>query len=252
MPNPWDAGSAKLLAVARLRGAGHHQRRLRGDAGPARRIASPATRRWPTPRRSSRPPSCRCRPTWRTASPTTRPAWPTPSNWRSRRGWPGARWRTSPGDRDDPIYDAAAAAERVAAAAEAAHARCGPPRAHGSGARTTCTAGPTWPTRSPGCSRSRRRAPTCCTHRGSTTLTTSGASSTSVDRPVNVLALPGGPRVAELAPPASGRVSVGGAFAYAALGAVVDAARELREEGTYGFWTGAGVGMAAARTAFRP
>ena len=35
--------------------------------------------------------------------------------------------------------------------------------------RTTCTAGPTWPTRSPGCSRSRRRAPTCSTHRGSAT-----------------------------------------------------------------------------------
>ena len=48
------------------------------------------------------------------------------------------------------------------------------------------------------------------------------------------------------------RVSVGGAFAYVALGAVVEAARELREEGTYGFWKGAGAGMAAARTAFRP
>ena len=74
----------------------------------------------------------------------------------------------------------------------------------------------------------------------------------SVDRPVNVLALPGGPSVAELGELGVGRISVGGAFAYAALGAVVEAARELQEQGTYGFWDRAGVGSAAARAAFRP
>jgi 2-methylisocitrate lyase-like PEP mutase family enzyme len=74
----------------------------------------------------------------------------------------------------------------------------------------------------------------------------------AVDRPVNVLALPGGPSVAELAELGVGRISVGGAFAYAALGAVVEAARELQEQGTYGFWDRAGVGSSAARAAFRP
>jgi len=72
----------------------------------------------------------------------------------------------------------------------------------------------------------------------------------SVDRPVNVLALPGAPTVAELAAAGVSRVSVGGAFAFAALGAVVEAARELREEGTYGFWERARVGSQGARSAF--
>jgi 2-methylisocitrate lyase-like PEP mutase family enzyme len=72
----------------------------------------------------------------------------------------------------------------------------------------------------------------------------------SVDRPVNVLALPGGPTVAELADAGVARVSVGGAFAFAALGAVVEAAQELREQGTYSYWERARVGSAAARSAF--
>jgi len=72
----------------------------------------------------------------------------------------------------------------------------------------------------------------------------------SVDRPVNVLALPGAPDVARLAAAGAARISVGGAFAFAALGAMVEAARELLEEGTYGFWERAGAGARAARTAF--
>jgi len=59
---------------------------------------------------------------------------------------------------------------------------------------------------------------------------------TSVDRPVNVLALPSGPTVAELAEAGVRRISVGGAFAFAAYGALVEAARELLDEGTYGYW----------------
>ena len=72
----------------------------------------------------------------------------------------------------------------------------------------------------------------------------------SVDCPVNVLALPGTPTVGELAAIGVRRTSVGGAFAYAAPGAVVEGARELREQGTYGFWDRAGAGSRAARTAF--
>jgi 2-methylisocitrate lyase-like PEP mutase family enzyme len=72
----------------------------------------------------------------------------------------------------------------------------------------------------------------------------------SVDRPVNVLALPGAPTVAELGEAGVGRVSVGGAFAFAALGAAVEAARELREDGTYRYWERARAGAQAARDAF--
>lgn len=57
----------------------------------------------------------------------------------------------------------------------------------------------------------------------------------SVDQPVNVLAMPGAPSVAELAALGVSRISVGGAFAFAALGALVEAGRELLEQGTYGY-----------------
>ena len=71
-----------------------------------------------------------------------------------------------------------------------------------------------------------------------------------VDRPVNVLARPGAPSVSELASAGVARVSVGGAFAFTALGAAAEAARELLEDGTYGFWETAGPGAKAAREAF--
>lgn len=73
---------------------------------------------------------------------------------------------------------------------------------------------------------------------------------TSVDRPVNVLARPNGPTVAELAEAGVARISVGGTFAYVALGAIVEAGRELLDQGTYGFGGRAAVGSAASRAAF--
>jgi 2-methylisocitrate lyase-like PEP mutase family enzyme len=72
----------------------------------------------------------------------------------------------------------------------------------------------------------------------------------SVDRPVNVLAMPGVPPVAELAAVGVSRISVGGGFAFAGLGAVVEAARELREDGTYTFWEWTSIGARGARKAF--
>ena len=72
----------------------------------------------------------------------------------------------------------------------------------------------------------------------------------AIDRPLNVLALPGMPSVDELAAAGVARISTGGAFAFAALGAVVEAARELREQGTYGFWERAKLGSSAVRAAF--
>lgn len=72
----------------------------------------------------------------------------------------------------------------------------------------------------------------------------------SVALPVNVLALPGAPSVSELADAGVSRISVGGAFAFAALGATVEAARELLEEGTYGYFERTGAGLQVARPAF--
>jgi 2-methylisocitrate lyase-like PEP mutase family enzyme len=57
----------------------------------------------------------------------------------------------------------------------------------------------------------------------------------SVEAPVNVLAVAGAPDVAELTRLGVRRVSTGGALAWAAYGALRDAARELMESGTTTF-----------------
>jgi 2-methylisocitrate lyase-like PEP mutase family enzyme len=72
----------------------------------------------------------------------------------------------------------------------------------------------------------------------------------SVDLPLSVLALPNAPTVAELSDAGVKRISVGGTFFYAGVGAVAEAARELLEQGTYGFWSLAGPGSGVARAAF--
>lgn len=152
-------------------------------------------------------------------------------------------------DREDPVYDLALATERVAAAAEAAHA---------GQERLVLTA------RAENYLYDRRDLADTITRlqafrdAGADVLYAPGLSDAdeiravveAVDRPVNVLALPGGPTVPELAAAGVARISVGGAFAYAALGAVVEAAEELRGPGTYGFWDRCRVGAGAARSAF--
>ncbi len=152
-------------------------------------------------------------------------------------------------DADDPLYDRALATDRVAAAAEAAAA--GP-------ARLVLTA------RAENYLHGRRELADTIARlqayqeAGADVLFAPGLTSLaevrevvrSLDRPVNVLAMPGGPTVAELAEAGVSRISVGGAFAFAAIGAVVQAARELREQGTYGYLKQAGQGRAAALAAF--
>ena len=72
----------------------------------------------------------------------------------------------------------------------------------------------------------------------------------AVDVPVNVLCRPGSPTVPELASAGVARISVGGGFYFAALGALASAAREWREEGTHEFWKNAVAGMQAGKQAF--
>jgi 2-methylisocitrate lyase-like PEP mutase family enzyme len=150
---------------------------------------------------------------------------------------------------DDPIYDLPRAAARVAAAAEAAHAG---PR------RLVLTA------RSENYLHDRADLTDTIARlqayqeAGADVLYAPGLSRpdeirsvvTSVDLPVNVLALPSGPNVAALAALGVRRISVGGAFAYAAIAGLVDAGREFLEAGTLAFWERSAVGGAAARAAF--
>ena len=152
------------------------------------------------------------------------------------------------GREDEPIYDSGLAAERVAAAAEAAHA--GPvhlvltARAenylHGRPDLADTIA--------------RLQAYQAA---GADVLYAPGLKSladirqvvSAVDRPVNVVAGAGAPSVSELAEAGVSRVSVGGPFAFAALGALVDAATELRDKGTYGYLAESAVGRKAIQGA---
>jgi 2-methylisocitrate lyase-like PEP mutase family enzyme len=72
----------------------------------------------------------------------------------------------------------------------------------------------------------------------------------AVDRPVNVLIMPNGPSVAQLAEAGVRRISIGSRFAFAAYGALVEAAMELRGGSYQEFSARAAVGVQAARAAF--
>jgi 2-methylisocitrate lyase-like PEP mutase family enzyme len=72
----------------------------------------------------------------------------------------------------------------------------------------------------------------------------------AVDLPVSVLALPNTPPVAELSKIGVKRISVGGSFFYAAVAGMAKAAQELLEQGTYGYWSEVGAGNGVARAAF--
>jgi len=164
-------------------------------------------------------------------------------------GLAGCSVEDASGRADDPIYDAGLATDRVAAAAEVAH---------GGPVRLVLTA------RAENYLHGREDLADTIDRlgayqeAGADVLYAPGLRRlddirqvvTAVDRPVNVLALPGAPSIKELASVGVARVSVGGGFAFAALGAVVEAARELRDQGTYDFWERAGIGRKAAGSAF--
>jgi 2-methylisocitrate lyase-like PEP mutase family enzyme len=72
----------------------------------------------------------------------------------------------------------------------------------------------------------------------------------SVGRPVSVLLPRNGPSVSELADLGVSRVSVGGNFAAVAFGALAQAARDLQGPAPYGFWDAAASGRELIRAAF--
>ena len=72
----------------------------------------------------------------------------------------------------------------------------------------------------------------------------------AVELPVNVLLMPGGPGVTELARAGVARISVGSAFHNVALGALARAGRQLLEDGSLAWMDLAAEGRSAAATAF--
>ena len=166
-----------------------------------------------------------------------------------RTGLAGCSVEDSTGRPDDPIYERGLARERIVAAAEIAHS--GP-------ARLVLTArAENYLHGHPDLGDTIERLQSY-QEAGADVLFAPGLSSArdirqiveSVDRPVSVLARSGVPSTAELASLGVARVSVGGAFAFAALGALCDAAEELRDRGTYDYLKRTANGVRAARRAF--
>ncbi len=152
-------------------------------------------------------------------------------------------------DPADPIYDLARAAERVRAAAEAAHA--GPvPFVLTARAENYLHGRPDL-----GDTIARLQA---FQEAGADVLFAPRVVDpadlrevlTAVDRPVSVLVVPGAPTVGELAELGVSRVSVGGAIAVAAYGAAINAVVELRDQGTTGYWDLAAAARPVMNAAF--
>jgi 2-methylisocitrate lyase-like PEP mutase family enzyme len=166
-----------------------------------------------------------------------------------RTGLAGCSVEDYSGRSDDPIYERGLARERVVAAAELAHS--GPVRLVLTARAENYVHG----REDLGDTIARLQS---YQEAGADVLFAPGLSTAqdirqvveSVDRPVNVLVRAGMPSIAELAALGVARVSVGGAFAFAALGALQEAAEELRDRGTYGYLERTVTGVRAARKAF--
>ena len=152
------------------------------------------------------------------------------------------------GGEEAPIYDIGLATERVAAAAEAAHA--GPVRLVLTARAENYLHGrPDLADTIARLQAYQAAGADVLYAPGLTRLADIRQVVTEVDRPVNVLAVAGAPPVGELAEAGVSRVSVGGSLAFAALGALADAATELRDKGTYGYLATSAVGRQAIQRA---
>lgn len=247
LPNPWDAGSARLLASLGFRalattssGFAATLGRLDGsvsrDEALAHATAIVAATELPV---SADLENCFADDPDGVAVTVTLAA---------RTGLAGCSVEDFTGDDDEPIYDIGLATERVAAASEAAHA--GPERLVLTARAENLLHG------RPDLADTIARLQ-AYQEAGADVLFAPGLTSlddirqvvTAVDRPVNVLAVAGAPSVSDLAAAGVSRISVGGAFAFAALGALADAATELRDKGTYGYLAGSKAGRQALRHA---
>ncbi len=248
LPNPWDAGSARVLAwlgfealATTSSGSAATLGLLDGQVGPAQALEHAQV----------------------IVAATTLPVsadlengfWPDADGVAEtargavQAGLAGFSIEDYSGDDEHPIYGIDEAAERVRAAAEVAHA--GPARLVVTGRCENHLHGHDDLADTIARLQAYQEA-------GADVLYAPGPTDSgqirsiveSVDRPVNVLARPGMAPVPELAELGVARISVGGAFAFAAIDALVRAGRELREHGTYDFAARASPGAKAAVEAF--
>jgi 2-methylisocitrate lyase-like PEP mutase family enzyme len=250
LPNPWDQGSARLLASLGFRalattssGSAALLGRLDGsvsrDEALAHAAAIVAATELPV---SADLENCFADDPGGVARTVALAA---------RVGLAGCSLEDFTGNDDESIYAIAQAAERVAAAAQAAHSGA---------ARLVLTARaenylhgrPDLADTIARLQAYQEAGADVLYAPGLTSLTDIRQVVQAVDRPVNVLAISGAPAVSELAEAGVSRVSVGGAFAFAAYGALVDAAAEFRDKGTYGYLTRSATGRRAVQRAMSP
>jgi len=163
-------------------------------------------------------------------------------------GLAGCSVEDSTRNADSPIYELGLARERVAAAAEAAHGQAG--LVLTARAENFLHNRPDLPDTIARLQAFQEAGADVLYAPGLVQLEDIRQVVASVDRPVNVLALPGVPSVDELGAIGVARVSVGSAFAYAAFGAAATAAREFLQEGTSQYLTAAVRARADLRAAF--
>lgn len=250
LPNPWDAGSARLLAalgfaalattssgfaatLGRPDGAVSAEEALAGAAAIAAAVALPVSADLENGY-ADEPED---------VAATVAAA--------AAAGLAGCSIEDYTGRPGAPLYDTGRAAGRIAAAAHAAHA--GPVRlvltaraenylrGHAGLADTIARL-----------QRYQEAGADVLYAPGLTSAADIRAVVSSVDLPVNVLAMPAAPPVAELAGLGVARISVGGSFAFAALDALAEAARELQAGTATGYGQRAAAARALTTTAFHP
>ena len=241
MPNPWDVGTARILTALGFEalattsaGLAFALGRRDGEGALSRddalANAAAIVRATPLPVSADLENGFGAAP--ETAAETIRLA--------AAAGLVGASIEDATGEPDRPIYDASLATQRIAAAVEAAHALPFP--------FTLTARAENFLHGRPDLDDTLRRlqafeaagadvlyAP------GLRDLKTIRTICGAVGKPVNVIMGLAGARfsVDDLAAAGVRRISVGSAFARAALGAFLRAAREVREHGTFGFADGA-------------
>ncbi len=163
-------------------------------------------------------------------------------------GLAGCSVEDATGDAKAPIHEIAVAAERVAAAAQAAHAA--PGLVLTARAENFLHGRPDLADTIARLQAYQEAGADVLYAPGLVDLDDIRRVTAAVDRPVNVLVRPGMAPVAALAQAGVARISVGGAFSQVALAALTRAGRELLEHGTYGFLDLAAEGRDMAATAF--
>lgn len=247
MPNPWDAGTARLLAALGFRAlattsGGHAATLGRPDGGVSKdealAHAAAIVAAVDVPVSADLENGFATDPDAVFAAVTEAGAV----------GLAGCSIEDFARDVDTPIYDARLAAERVAAAAEAA--RGGPGLVLTARAENFIRGNPDLTDTIARLQAYQAAGADVLYAPGLTDIGDIRRLVAETDRPVNVLVRPGLAPVAELARAGVARISVGGAFSQVALGALTRAGRELFDCGTYKFLDLAAEGNAQAAAVF--